>query len=58
MLLLPSLGGAVNVIVVQDGTSRSTPWYVQFRKFQGVLKGVEKVVRRIVNGVEAEFHVS
>ena len=53
-------GGAVDVIVVQqqDGTFRSTPWYVRFGKFQGVLKGVEKVVRRIVNCVEAEFHVS
>ena len=40
-------GGAVDVIVVQqkDGTFRSTPWYVRFGKFQGVLKGAEKVVR-------------
>ncbi|XP_041026742.1 phosphatidate phosphatase PAH1 [Juglans microcarpa x Juglans regia] len=52
-------GGAVDVIVVQqqDGTFRSTPWYVRFGKFQGVLKGAEKVVRIAVNGVEANFHM-
>ncbi|XP_019053619.1 PREDICTED: phosphatidate phosphatase PAH1-like isoform X3 [Nelumbo nucifera] len=52
-------GGAVDVIVVeqQDGTYRSTPWYVRFGKFQGVLKGAEKVVRISVNGVEADFHM-
>lgn len=52
-------GGAVDVIVVQqqDGTFRSTPWYVRFGKFQGVLKGAEKVVRISVNGVESNFHM-
>ncbi|KAL2533692.1 Phosphatidate phosphatase PAH1 [Abeliophyllum distichum] len=52
-------GGAVDIIVVQqqDGTFRSTPWYVRFGKFQGVLKGTEKVVRIEVNGVEANFHM-
>lgn len=52
-------GGAVDVIVVQqqDGTFRSTPWYVRFGKFQGVLKGAEKIVRIAVNGVEANFHM-
>ncbi|KAI5426062.1 phosphatidate phosphatase PAH1 [Lathyrus oleraceus] len=56
-------GGAVDVIVVQqeDGSFRSTPWYVRFGKFQGVLKGVlkgaEKVVRINVNGVDANFHM-
>jgi phosphatidate phosphatase LPIN len=52
-------GGAVDVIVVQqqDGTFRSTPWYVRFGKFQGVLKGAEKIVRINVNGVEANFHM-
>lgn len=52
-------GGAVDVIVVQqqDGTFRSTPWHVQFGKFQGVLKGAEKIVRISVNGVEANFHM-
>lgn len=52
-------GGAVDVIVVQqqDGTFRSTPWYVRFGKFQGVLKGAEKIVHITVNGVEANFHM-
>ncbi|XWS43671.1 hypothetical protein CRYUN_Cryun16bG0123300 [Craigia yunnanensis] len=52
-------GGAVDVIVVQqqDGTFRSTPWYVRFGKFQGVLKGAEKVVHITVNGIEADFHM-
>ncbi|XP_027188714.1 phosphatidate phosphatase PAH1-like [Cicer arietinum] len=52
-------GGAVDVIVVQqqDGTFRSTPWYVRFGKFQGVLKGAEKIVKINVNGVEANFHM-
>jgi len=52
-------GGAVDVIVVQqqDGTFRSTPWYVRFGKFQGVLKGAEKVVKISVNGVESNFHM-
>jgi phosphatidate phosphatase LPIN len=52
-------GGAVDVIVVQqqDGTFRSTPWYVRFGKFQGVLKGAEKIVHIAVNGVEANFHM-
>lgn len=52
-------GGAVDVIAVQqqDGTYRSTPWYVRFGKFQGVLKGAEKIVRISVNGVEADFHM-
>ncbi|PSR98223.1 Phosphatidate phosphatase [Actinidia chinensis var. chinensis] len=52
-------GGAVDIIVVQqqDGTFRSTPWYVRFGKFQGVFKGAEKMVRISVNGVEADFHM-
>ncbi|KAJ8899918.1 hypothetical protein K2173_019622 [Erythroxylum novogranatense] len=52
-------GGAVDVIVVQqqDGSFRSAPWYVRFGKFQGVLKGAEKIVRINVNGVEANFHM-
>ncbi|XP_047955100.1 phosphatidate phosphatase PAH1-like [Salvia hispanica] len=52
-------GGAVDIITVKqhDGTFRSTPWYVRFGKFQGVLKGAEKVVRIEVNGVEANFHM-
>ncbi|OWM82353.1 hypothetical protein CDL15_Pgr001927 [Punica granatum] len=52
-------GGAVDIIVVQqqDGSFRSTPWYVRFGKFQGVLKGAEKIVRISVNGTEANFHM-
>lgn len=52
-------GGAVDIIAVkqQDGTFRSTPWYVRFGKFQGVLKGAEKMVRITVNGVEANFQM-
>ncbi|KAK6942896.1 Lipin, middle domain [Dillenia turbinata] len=52
-------GGAVDVIVVQqqDGTFRSTPWFVRFGKFQGVLKGAEKIVGINVNGAEANFHM-
>ncbi|XP_038903657.1 phosphatidate phosphatase PAH1-like [Benincasa hispida] len=52
-------GGAVDIIVVQqqDGTFRSTPWYVRFGKFQGVLKGAEKIVHISVNGIESNFHM-
>ncbi|KAK9068494.1 hypothetical protein SSX86_012608 [Deinandra increscens subsp. villosa] len=52
-------GGAVDIIAVQqqDGSFRSTPWYVRFGKFQGVLKGAEKIVKIEVNGVEANFHM-
>ncbi|PON79304.1 Lipin [Trema orientale] len=52
-------GGAVDIIVVeqQDGSFKSSPWYVRFGKFQGVLKTREKVVKICVNGVEANFHM-
>lgn len=52
-------GGAVDIIVVQqqDGSFKSSPWYVRFGKFQGVLKTREKVVTVCVNGVEAGFHM-
>ncbi|GAB2292172.1 hypothetical protein Dimus_026423 [Dionaea muscipula] len=52
-------GGAVDVIVVeqQDGSFKSSPWYVRFGKFQGVLKAKEKVVSINVNGVDAGFHM-
>eukprot|EP01018_Ginkgo_biloba_P020684 Gb_09923 [translate_table: standard] len=52
-------GGAVDIIVVQqeDATFKSTPWYVKFGKFQGVLKRSEKIVTVAVNGVEANFHM-
>lgn len=50
-------GGAVDIIVVrqEDGTFKSTPFYVRFGKFQGVLKRREKVVNVSVNGVGADF---
>ncbi|KAK9166435.1 hypothetical protein Scep_001626 [Stephania cephalantha] len=52
-------GGAVDIIVVeqQDGSFKSSPWYVKFGKFQGVLKSKEKIVTICVNGVEADFHM-
>ncbi|KAJ1276374.1 hypothetical protein BS78_05G210200 [Paspalum vaginatum] len=52
-------GGAVDIVVVQqqDGSFKSSPWYVRFGKFQGVLKSREKVVNISVNGVEAGFHM-
>uniref|UniRef100_M1ADY8 Lipin family protein n=1 Tax=Solanum tuberosum TaxID=4113 RepID=M1ADY8_SOLTU len=52
-------GGAVDIIVVEqpDGSLKSSPWYVRFGKFQGVLKARENVVNIAVNGVEAGFHM-
>lgn len=52
-------GGAVDIIVVeqQDGSFKSSPWYIRFGKFQGVLKSKEKVVNIGVNGVETNFHM-
>lgn len=52
-------GGCVDIIVVQqqDGSFKSSPWYVRFGKFQGVLKTREKVVTISVNGSEADFHM-
>ncbi|XP_019245087.1 PREDICTED: phosphatidate phosphatase PAH2-like isoform X2 [Nicotiana attenuata] len=52
-------GGAVDIIVVEqpDGSFKSSPWYVRFGKFQGVLKAKEKVVHITVNGIEAGFHM-
>ncbi|KAK8309157.1 hypothetical protein V6Z12_D02G108600 [Gossypium hirsutum] len=52
-------GGAVDIIVVEqpDGSFKSSPWYVRFGKFQGILKTREKVVTICVNGIEANFHM-
>nr|GMD89005.1 phosphatidate phosphatase PAH2-like isoform X1 [Ipomoea batatas] len=52
-------GGAVDIIVVEqpDGSFKSSPWYVRFGKFQGVMKTKEKVVNICVNGVEMDFHM-
>lgn len=52
-------GGAVDIVVVQqqDGSFKSSPWYVRFGKFQGVLKSKEKIVQINVNDVEADFQM-
>ena len=52
-------GGAVDIIVVEqpDGSFKSSPWYVRFGKFQGVLRIREKVVSISVNGIEGNFHM-
>lgn len=49
----------MDIIVVEqpDGSFRSSPWYVRFGKFQGVLKTREKVVSISVNEVDAGFHM-
>ncbi|XAR64062.1 Phosphatidate phosphatase [Bertholletia excelsa] len=51
--------GAVDIIVVEqpDGSFKSSPWYVRFGKFQGVLKAKERVVNISVNGVQADFQM-
>ncbi|KAL7117076.1 hypothetical protein ACP275_03G048600 [Erythranthe tilingii] len=52
-------GGAVDIIIVEqpDGSYKSSPWYVRFGKFQGVLKTREKVVSISVNGVDTDFNM-
>ncbi|GAA0160567.1 hypothetical protein LIER_17093 [Lithospermum erythrorhizon] len=52
-------GGAVDIIVVEqpDGSYKSSPWYVKFGKFQGVLKAKEKIVNINVNGVDLDLHM-
>ncbi|XP_027353930.1 phosphatidate phosphatase PAH1-like isoform X2 [Abrus precatorius] len=52
-------GGAVDIVVVEqeDGSYKSSPWYVRFGKFQGVLKAREKVVDIRVNDVKAGFQM-
>ncbi|KAK1422209.1 hypothetical protein QVD17_25169 [Tagetes erecta] len=52
-------GGAVDMVVVQqqDGSLKSSPWYVKFGKFQGVLKAKVRVVDINVNGVDAGFNM-
>ncbi|KAJ3697034.1 hypothetical protein LUZ61_000739 [Rhynchospora tenuis] len=52
-------GGAIDIVVVQqqDGTFKSSPWYVRFGKFQGVLKSREKIVDIAVNGEDVGFHM-
>ena len=55
--VLPSAGGAVDVIAVKqpDGTLRCSPFYVRFGKYQGLIRGREKVVTVTVNGELSEF---
>ncbi|KAL8230899.1 hypothetical protein R6Q57_000677 [Mikania cordata] len=52
-------GGAVDMVVIQqeDGSLKSSPWYVKFGKFQGVLKAKERVVDINVNGIDVDFHM-
>ncbi|KAH7430479.1 hypothetical protein KP509_08G000300 [Ceratopteris richardii] len=51
--------GAVDIIVVQqeDGSFKSSPWYVKCGDFQGVLKNREKVVDIAINGAPADFYM-
>ena len=55
--VLPSTGGAVDIIAVRqpDGTLRCSPFYVRFGKYQGLIRGSEKVVTVTVNGVLSDF---
>ncbi|KFK31807.1 hypothetical protein AALP_AA6G161200 [Arabis alpina] len=50
-------GGAIDIIVVEqpDGSFKSSPWYVRFGKFQGVLKNRRNLIKIEVNGVDAGF---
>ncbi|CAI8599231.1 unnamed protein product [Vicia faba] len=52
-------GGAVDIVVVQqqDGSFKSSPWYVRFGKFQGVLKSKEKIVQINVNGIDVDLQM-
>ncbi|KAL9812940.1 Phosphatidate phosphatase PAH2 [Arabidopsis thaliana] len=52
-------GGAIDIIVVEqpDGTFKSSPWYVRFGKFQGVLKNGRNLIRIDVNGVDSGFNM-
>lgn len=52
-------GGAIDIIVVEqpDGTFKSSPWYVRFGKFQGVLKNRRNLIKIEVNGVDSGFNM-
>ncbi|KAL1206408.1 Phosphatidate phosphatase PAH2 [Cardamine amara subsp. amara] len=52
-------GGAIDIIVVEqpDGTFKSSPWYVRFGKFQGVLKNGRNLIKIDVNGVDSGFNM-
>ncbi|KAK4277497.1 hypothetical protein QN277_015489 [Acacia crassicarpa] len=55
-----SVRGAVDIVLVeqQDGSFKSSPWYVRFGKSHGVLTTEERIISINVNGVEANFHMS
>ena len=55
--VLPSTGGAIDLIAVRqpDGSLRCSPFYVRFGKYQGLIRGPEKVVTVTVNGVLTDF---
>ena len=52
-LPFPHLSGAVDIVCVKqkDGSLNSSPFYVRFGKYQGLLKRREKEVYITVNGV-------
>ncbi|CAH2046671.1 unnamed protein product [Thlaspi arvense] len=52
-------GGAIDIIVVEqpDGTFKSSPWYVRFGKFQGVLKNRRNLIKIEVNGIDSGFNM-
>ncbi|XP_023636854.1 phosphatidate phosphatase PAH2 isoform X2 [Capsella rubella] len=52
-------GGAIDIIVVEqpDGSFKSSPWYVRFGKFQGVLKNRRNLIKIDVNGVDSGFNM-
>ena len=55
--MLPSTGGAIDLIAVKqrDGSLKCSPFYVRFGKYQGLIRGREKVVTVTVNGVLMDF---
>lgn len=55
--VLPSTGGAIDLIAVKqrDGSLKCSPFYVRFGKYQGLIRGREKVVTVTVNGVLMDF---
>jgi phosphatidate phosphatase PAH1 len=43
--LIPSVAVDIVLVQQQDGSFKSSTWYVRFGKFQGVLKSKEKIVQ-------------
>ncbi|CAN8267800.1 unnamed protein product [Cochlearia groenlandica] len=52
-------GGAIDIIVVEqpDGSFKSSPWYVRFGKFQGVLKNKMNLIKIDINGVDSGINM-